>query len=346
MKKDNPYTLVFGKEPLQLISRMPQSMAVIDSFTRNTPSQMVYMITGIRGSGKTVFMTEIASQLKKDKDWIVVELNPDRDLLQSFAAKLTSIEGLAQIFQNAKLNLSFLGFGMEVSGAAPILDIETAISRMLLALKAHHKRVLVLIDEVTNTKEMRIFASAYQILIRQDLPVFLLMTGLYENIRELQDEKNLTFLYRAPRIELKPLNITSIAQRYKKVFSLDDRKAEQMAGLTKGYPFAFQVMGYFTWEVGGNYEAILDDYRQYLEEYVYEKIWSELSREDRRVAYAVASSPTGKISEIREQLDMDTNHFTPYRTRLIRKGILEGDVRGYVHFVLPLFEDFVKSKFY
>ena len=64
------------------------------------------------------------------------------------------------------------------------------------------KRLLITIDEVTNTKKMRIFASAFQIFVRQDYPIFLLMTGLYENIHELQNEKSLTFLYRAPKLRL------------------------------------------------------------------------------------------------------------------------------------------------
>ena len=60
---------------------------------------------------------------------------------------------------------------------------------MLESLKKKGKRVLVSIDEVTNTQQIREFASAFQILIRQDLPIFLLMTGLYQNIYEIQNEK-------------------------------------------------------------------------------------------------------------------------------------------------------------
>lgn len=58
---------------------------------------------------------------------------------------------------------------------------------------------------------MQAFASAFQIFIRQDLPLYLLMTGLYENINNLQNEDNTTFLYRAPKVELKSLNITTIS---------------------------------------------------------------------------------------------------------------------------------------
>mgnify|MGYP000629942261 len=38
---------------------------------------------------------------------------------------------------------------------------------------------------------------------------------------------------------------------------------------------------------------------------------------------------------------METNEFNPYRKRLIRKGIVSGEKRGYVYFTLPLFEEYV-----
>ncbi len=45
-----------------------------------------------------------------------------------------------------------------------------------------------------------------------------------------------------------------------------------MAGLTKGYPFAFQVLGYLTWNNDGDYNGVLGEYEQYLSEFVYDKI--------------------------------------------------------------------------
>lgn len=59
---------------------------------------MVYMLTGIRGSGKTVMMTIISQELAKDSDWIVEEINPTRDLLQGLAAKLYDHPELQAIF--------------------------------------------------------------------------------------------------------------------------------------------------------------------------------------------------------------------------------------------------------
>lgn len=334
----NPYTLVFGREPHQLISRSSTIMEVKDAFGGDVPSQQVFLITGIRGSGKTVLMTEITKSLKKDKSWITIELNPERDMLHSLASKLSSENELANIFKSAKINLSFFGLGIEIGDTAPIADIETALAKMLSSLNKHGKKVLVTIDEVANSENMRVFASSFQILIRQDLPLFLLMTGLYDNIRKLQDEKSLTFLYRAPQIAVKPLNIGIIAKNYLDNLPVDETQALKMAKLTKGYSFAFQVLGYFAWQHGGFDERVMDDFKQYLDDYAYDKIWAELSAKDRLVAAAIAESETGKVIDVRHQLGMETNQFNPYRDRLIKKGLVNGDVHGYVSFTLPLFE--------
>lgn len=343
--KQNPYTLVFGKEPLQTISRPVQREEVLQAFSADIPSQQIFMITGVRGIGKTVFMTEIANKLSEEESWISVELNPERDMLTSLASKLGSDHTLAGIFQSARINLSFFGIGLEVSGTAPVTDIETALERMLDSLRRHGKRILITIDEVTNTHEMRIFASAFQIFLRRNLPIYLLMTGLYENIYELQNEKNLTFLYRAPKIMLGPLNTGTIADNYRKNLEISPEEALKMAQMTCGYSFAFQLLGFLTWQNGGHYEQILGTYKQYLEEYVYEKIWAEMSATDQRVAYGIATADTGKISVIRDLLHMTSNQFTPYRQRLIRKGLIDGSVHGYVTFTLPMFGEFVRERY-
>ena len=78
---NNPFTLSFGKKPVQYISRIAQTERIIGDFTAEESPNQIYMITGVRGSGKTVMMTNIASEIRKRSDeWIVVELNPNRDL--------------------------------------------------------------------------------------------------------------------------------------------------------------------------------------------------------------------------------------------------------------------------
>ena len=337
----NPFTLTFGKSPLEPVERPVQTNEIIDTFTAEPVNQQMFLITGVRGSGKTVMMTEISRKLRTREEWVVIELNPSVDLLQGILSKLNSNPVCAGIIKSAKIDLSFWGFGVSIEGAAPITDAETAIIAILEKMKKNGKKLLVTIDEVTNNEFMHVFAGSFQIFVRQDRPIFLLATGLYENIDELQNEKNLTFLYRAPKIQMKPLNQQAIIKKYMNIFQIEREQAAQMAELTKGYPFAFQVLGYLTWNNHGNYREVLEEYEQYLSEFVYDKIWSELSQKDRVVARGIAETDSGKIKDIREHLGMETNQFNPYRKRLIKKGILSGEMRGYVYFTLPLFEDYV-----
>ena len=89
---NNPFTLSFRKKPVQYISRIAQTERIIGDFTAEESPNQIYMITGVRGSGKTVMMTNIASEIRKRSDeWIVVELNPNRDLLQSLAVKISML---------------------------------------------------------------------------------------------------------------------------------------------------------------------------------------------------------------------------------------------------------------
>lgn len=337
----NPYSLVFGKAPGQLISRSSQSIAVTEAFCDDHPTQQIFIITGVRGSGKTVFMNDIAKSIGRLKDWIVVELNPERDMLEALASKLTSENTFARIFKEAKINLSLFGIGLEVKGTVPVTDIEVALEKMLTSLQNKGKRLLITVDEAVNSKEMRVFAGTFQMMIRKDIPLFLLMTGLYENINDIQNEKSLTFLYRAPKIELSPLNIRAIADNYKKNCNVSENTAMEMARMTKGYSFAFQVLGHFTWKNNGFNEDTIQDFRQYLEDYAYEKIWLEMSAGDKKVAYGIANVPDGKIINIRKFLELETNQFNPYRKRLIKKGIIDGSTHGYVTFTLPFFGEYV-----
>lgn len=342
--KGNPFSLTFGKEPASMIRRTMQVEEILEGFEEENPSYQVLMITGIRGSGKTVMLTEVARRLKEQGDWIIVDLSPERDLLQTLAANLSNQPDLVEIFRNARINLSFLGLGVEIEGTTPITDLSVAITRMLEHIGRHGRRVMITIDEAVCNQTMKEFVSMFQIYMRQNLPVFLMMTGLYENIYELQNERTLTFLYRAPRVELGPLNIGRIADSYAGIFGLDDDTAMQMAKETKGYPFAYQVLGYLCWRNETGWEEVLPEYSQYLEDYVYEKLWSELSALDKKVLLSMAATNHQKVKDIREAMGITSGNFSVYRERLLRKGLVVSPEYGYLEFALPRFREFLRSK--
>ena len=343
---NNPFTLSFGKKPLQYISRLSQTQQILETFQAPVPSNQIFMITGVRGSGKTVMMTNIAHELKADDSWIVIELNPTRDLLQSLAAKIYSLPEMHARFLNARLDFSAFGLGLSVENSAPATDIENVLELMLGQIKESGKRLLITIDEVTCSEYIRIFVSSFQIFLCQEQPIFLLMTGLYENLYDLQNDKSLTFLYRAPKLLLEPLNYTAVRNHYMKIFNIDTESASKMTSLTKGYPFAFQVLGYLYWENRStkNIDEILPEYDQYLEEYVYSKIWSELSEQDQRILLSISPDEGLKVKELRTRLQMSSELFSVYRDRLRRKGVIDTHEYGKVSFSLPRFSNFVEMR--
>ena len=249
------------------------------------------------------------------------------------------------IFNKAKINLSYLGIGVEIENSNPITDVKIAIKRMMEYLAKKNKKILVSIDETDNTDAMREFVSEYQVLIRRDLPVFLLMTGLPENISLLQNNEALTFLLRAPKIELEPLDFFRMVDVYEKKLGLSKEKSSEIASLTKGFAYAFQLFGYYTFEMNGDYVSAISDCKLFLFENVYNKIWAKLSKIDKNILYAIVENDSPlSTKSIRELVDMKSNMFSTYRLRLIRRGILAKSEYGYMKFSLPFFDDFIANK--
>ena len=57
----NPFSISFGLPPSVYVTRLEQTNSIISDFSNNAASGHVFMITGVRGSGKTVLMSAVAS---------------------------------------------------------------------------------------------------------------------------------------------------------------------------------------------------------------------------------------------------------------------------------------------
>lgn len=339
---NNPFSTTFGIEPKETISRQYEFNQIEDDFERELPSSKVYLITGVRGSGKTLSMIKLKNKFDESKDWITVELNSSApDLLGQLLSKLYEIPYLSKLFIEAKINLSFFGIGLSLENTTPILQTSTALERMLKVIKKKNKKVLVFIDEVVNSQDMKIFTSTFQILIKNNLPLYLLMTGLPQNIDILQNEDTLTFLYRAPKIALTGLDLIEIANSYEKVLKVSHKKAIELSKLTNGYAFAYQVLGYILFEDSTiTMTELLNKFDSYLNERSYKKIWVELSPKEKEIVKSIAKGNT-KIKNIREAVKIGSSEMSTYRQRLDIKGIVNTDTYGTLNFVLPRFAEIV-----
>lgn len=343
MKKNNPFTLTFGKQPNTYVFRHENIDTIIGNFESDNPISQTYLISGIRGSGKTVLMTSVANELARN-GWIKVDLNSTQDLLDDFAMRLSDACKTIFSFTEGSLDINIAGIGIGVSSKLDDTDSVGKINQLLSYIKKKGKRVIITIDEVLHNDNMRRFASQFQIFLREDYPVFLLMTGLYENIYAIQNDPSLTFLLRSPKITLEPLSILQITTQYMNIFHLDLDKAKELANVTKGYAFAFQAFGMLYWEHRDelSLDEILLKLDSLLDDFVYKKIWQGMSDKDKEISLAIPSDEPIKVQDLCSTLGMTSSSFSKYRERLINKGILYAPQRGYVALVLPRFSQVIQ----
>ena len=357
----NPYTLQFSYIPPQFIERTLITNEIISNYVRDIPTYRGMFITGVRGSGKTVMMGDIRNKIDARDEWITVDINPESNLLDSLARGLYLIPAIKALFVRAKLDFSVLGIGVHVENAELVAsNEEDAIKLMLGVLKKAKKKVLVTIDEITYSEDVAKFSHAMSSYAGADYDIYVLMTGLTENIKAIKNKKSLTFLYRAKEKELDGLNITAICADYQKTLDVSRERAEEMAFNTKGYSLAFQALGYHCWSAfctGTKQDDKLweEIYRKLditLSELAYEKIWSELSEVDKKVLRAISAisqkdnTPNVKVESIREMVEMTSNTFTTYRKRLMESGVVNGSQYGYMSLALPRFDKFISDAFY
>ncbi len=336
----NPFTPVFGEKPQQYIERREENEEIISSFSAEPSFRRVFMIIGIRGSGKTVMLADIADYFRNKKDWIVLRLSSDQNILLNAVNMLASYPELRALFVKAEINLSVLGLGVSFRSDDSFNEVDPIARRMLQILKKEGKKVLFIIDEVVNSEKMKEFASNFQIYMTEHYPVYLLMAGLYNNISNLQNQDTLTFLLRAPRIKLERLSVASIAVKYQTVFGISVDEAAYMAKLTKGYPYAFQSLGEIRWKKKDPIDKLMPEYDEMLFN-VYEKLWSELSNKDKSIVSEIAGGMT-KVKDLREKLGFSTQMINQYRKRLIDQGIVDGSERGEMKIALPRFENYIE----
>ena len=223
-------------------------------------------------------------------------------------------------------------------------------------LKKRGLSLLITIDEISSTPELREFAGIYQLLLRNNYHIALLMAGLPNKVSELQNDELLTFLLRSQRIYLEPLSLLTIKQSYRRAFNrkgrtIDDDTLNQITKMTNGYAYAFQLLGFLLWRTketeitSAVVQKILPNYQAELYRNVYIKMYQELSNKDREFIKAMSESGKAsvKVAEIAKKMHRDKNYISIYRRRLLDDQLITATKWGEVAFTLPFFADFIKE---
>lgn len=347
--KENPFILAFGEVPEIMLDVESRSKMILNDIRASRPNFRNFMISGLRGSGKTVLLRSIQEILEKEKDYIFVNLDmgdgKTKNLLSQFAAILVTLPGMKNLYTKAEVRIAIGNAEISIDNNNPFMDTRTEIAKMLAVLKKLNKKIVITIDEVIDNDGFTTFASAYKELTN-DYPIYLIMAGLKENTDIIINNPVNTFLRRAYPVELEGLNITLICKKYEEILGLTHNEAEELAVLTHRYSFAFQALGYSYFEYGA--KRYIDEYDKLLELFVYRPLWNKLSSKDKEVLIGInktikSGNGRAQTNDILDSCNLKKNEFSPYRRRLNNSSIINTSEFGIVTYNYPRFDIFVDN---
>lgn len=361
-KLKNPFMPSFGRYPKIVLDQQAALDDYISSILAEDAKYQTSLIYGLRGAGKTVFLLNVEHTLEEIDNWKFVRLNLGQgNLLFQLLQKLRKIAGLSlkdTLKSIQGINILGNGISLQTIQSSGMIDYEQVIDELLTRIEKKGLSILIGIDEIEISNDIRSFGSVYQTLIGKDHRINLVMTGLPSRISEVQNDKILTFLLRSNRIYLSPLDKEAVKNSYENVFFDGDREIDPLAFDTlaqavHGYAYAFQTLGYYAWKLSQNDLEINDDIVQKAIELskrdlfknAYEKMYLDLSDKDREFINVLVDVDTPEVSikTISELMNKPKNYVSVYRSRLLDDQLITATRHGYLALTLPFFADFVKK---
>lgn len=341
----NPFSLEFGARPPEYIDRIKEIDEMSEDFRSIYPSTHYYAIVGPRGCGKTVLLNGIYEAFKSFEGWIAIRLNCKGDMLTQLAASIDN--AVKSIFPKleAEFSFSFSFLSLTLKGREKVSDIHVLLQKIFQSLSRHNIKVLVTVDDICINEHVELFAKEFQNLRGSLMPIFLVATGLYSIFDHLQSQEGLTFLQRAPKIYLGPLSLKAIASSYKANFSISGEEATKLAKFTKGYAYAYQVLGYLLKKKGKSDldPEIIDEMDYYLEEGVYSKIAEELTKKEKDIIVYFNGKDAISNRELIQSGIITKDMISNYKRSLARKGIISISEKGILRLALPRLDVYLQS---
>ena len=366
MAKARPiFRPAFGNRPDRIVGRDDVLSHLEDSLASYPGSkERATLMMGQRGMGKTALLLEVADRAR-DAGYIVARttcgdamLDTLLDILQRDGGRcVQDKKPPVQGFSAGALGFSFgLTFTEEVARSYGFrVKLEMLCDRLAEA----DKGVLILIDEVEPSCAALVeLATTYQELVGEEKNIAIVMACLPAALSEVLNEKTLTFLNRADKIDLGPVSIASVRAYYSSAFSragrsIGDGILDKAARATSGFPYLLQLIGYYLLEYSSDgqeiTEAILS--RAYgaafdeLDSDVFRAMLRPLSQGDISFLKAMAADdgPT-HVADLQARLGVSQGHVQSYRRRLLDAGVIVAPRRGELDFVIPQLREHLRGE--
>lgn len=318
------------------------------------------LFLGQRGMGKTALLLELGDRAAK-QGFVIARVTAYEGMPKAIIEQL-QLNG-SHLFNEGKrkvagFNAGALGFsfGLTFSEAAERqYGFRSKMSLLCDRLAEKGKGALILIDEVCSSAAMREVASAYQELVGDGKNIAIAMAGLPHAVSSVLNDKVLTFLNRATKVELGLISTNLIRVYYDHVFKsiglqVSDDILDRAAAVTRGFPYLMQLIGYYLIRYTSE-NGIIDDTimnkaetaaMNDLKDNVFKPIVAPLSDNDRFFLKAMAQcGETVTTNQLQSRLGKKGQALQIYRKRLLEAGIIEAPRRGELVFSVPFLADYM-----
>lgn len=350
MKSKNPFNPSFGDIPSINLNNLDDPQTFIDTQVINSTFNQPIFITGIRGTGKTVFMTKCEKLLLKDPHYINIDIEDNKSLLTNTVTELQRHLPMKTKLKLTGLTIKLHNIDVQLETINHAYPDETKILLLKNAVKQLNdlnKTPILYIDDIKSSENLVTLMQTYMTLKRSGQSIFIFMTGLPRLIDNLQNNPNLTFLRRSHKLILQPFTNQTIRQKYERTLNIDPFISKKLTEMVDGYAFAFQLLGYLLFpKLQQNIEPltaiqeITPQYKDLLFNESYYNIYNELSPSEQRYVRAL-SHTNGKYADTAKLLQLKPHSTDRTRSEMIKSHLIKPIAYGQVSFTLPYFKDFL-----
>ena len=365
IEKKNVFLPAFGNKPETIVGRRAVTASFVDGLSCPIGhKQRTSILIGQRGAGKTALLLEFA-ELAEKRGFVPARVTANDDMLEEIIQTIQV--GGAKYVRSPKGVKGFSAGALGFSFGLTFTDetetkygFRIKLGMLCDELEKHGKGVLILVDEVQpNTEQMRSLAATYQHLIGDGKNIAIAMAGLPSSISGVLNDKILTFLNRAQKIYLEPLPYGDVSVAYATEFSkqgksIDPGSLDRAVNATRGYPYLYQLIGYYILGYTGDKHVIttaiveqaVETSKREMIESVFLTVLSSLSGKDIEFLKVMSEDrDASRISEIAARLKVDFPYAQKYRTRLIQAGVIAPTGRGVLAFDIPYLGEYLRGEF-
>ncbi|WP_418722140.1 AAA family ATPase [Enorma sp.] len=359
MMKTNPFKPTAGAEPPVLVGRdtILKDFEIGIEEGVGAPGRLM-RITGPRGSGKTVLLTELGD-IARQHDWHVVDVTATDHLPELICRRLEKTD---EIDYSVELDLMVVKAKAQKDSSQKLEDVYEVMGHAVRKLTKEGKGLLVTIDEVqdASVEDIREIAVAVQHLIRERLNIAFVFAGLTAGVMSLLGEDGPTFLRRAYPEELDTIPVDEVATAFHATFEkngvhIDEDALAEAAEATAGYAYLIQLVGYYVWRsaqvrTGASIRSIsMEDVRsgvvtarREFERTVLETAIARLPRTAMEYLLVMAENRlASSTGEIAERMGVSASSLTATRKMLVSRQLIEPTARGYVDFSIPFLREYL-----